>query len=119
VTEPYKAGASPDDTFRALPRADQIRVLIRLARELTLVARNYYVPGTLELADPAAVRLVNEIQHRVTAHAENCLEGADTDAPVGYGFITECWEHNGLHELVSAAYARAYQSVRPSVVAAV
>jgi hypothetical protein len=118
MNEFAKTGPSPDDTFRELAPAEQVRLLIRLARELTLVARDFYVPGTLELTDPAAVRLVNEIQHRVTAHAENCLSGADADAPVGYGFVADCWDHNGLPELVLAAYNRAYQSVRPSVAVA-
>jgi hypothetical protein len=117
VSEPTDTGLNPDDAFRRLTPAEQVRLLIRLARELTLVARHYYVAGTLELADPSAVRLVNEIQHRVTAHAENCLTGTDFDAPVGYGFVTECWDHNGLRELVLGAFARAYRSVRSPVAA--
>ena len=118
MTPPDATVLDPDETFRALTSGEQVRLLIRLARELTLVARHYYVPGTLELTDPAAVRLANEVQHRVIAHAENCLAGADTDAPVGYGFVADCWEHNGLSELVRAAYVRAYESVRPSIPAA-
>ena len=108
----------PDTSFRALAPAERVRLLIRLARELTLVARDYYVPGTLDLTDPAAVRLVNEIQHRVTAHAEDCLGGGGGDAPVGYGYVGDCWDHNGLAGLVHQAYARAYESVRPAVAAA-
>jgi len=104
---------TPDDLFRDLAPDEQVRLLIRLARELTVVARSYYTPGTDQLDDPVAVRMVNEIQHRVTAHADNCLGGADHDAPVGYGFVTECADHNGLRELVRAAFTRAYRSVRP------
>jgi hypothetical protein len=103
---------NPDEAFRNLNPDEQLRLLIRLARELTLVARSYYVAGNLELADPSAVRLVNEIQHRVIAHAENCLSGSDTDAPVGYGFVAECWDHKGLRQLVEQAFERAYRSVR-------
>ena len=66
---------SIDEQFTALSSQVQTRLLIELARELTLVARNYYVPGTLELNDPVAVRLINEIQHRVTAHAAQTLHG--------------------------------------------
>ena len=106
---------TPDDTFRELSQDEQVRLLVRLARELTLVVRHYYTPGTDQLSDPAAVRMVNEIQHRVTAHAESCLAGADRDAPVGYGFITDCWDHNGLKELVRGAFTRAYGSVRNQV----
>jgi hypothetical protein len=112
VSESPDTGPNPDEAFRTLTPHERARLLIRLARELTLVARHYYVAGTLELTDPSAVRLVNEIQHRVTAHAENCLAGTDLDAPVGYGFVTECWDHNGLRGLVLGAFARAYRSVR-------
>jgi hypothetical protein len=106
---------TPDEAFRELTQGEQVRLLIRLVRELTLVARHYYTPGTDQLGDPVAVRMVNEIQHRVAAQAENCFAGADRDAPVGYGFVADCWDHNGLRELVQAAFARAYKSVRPQV----
>ncbi|MBX9622733.1 MAG: hypothetical protein K2X82_02870 [Gemmataceae bacterium] len=118
MNRPDPPFASPDEAFAVLTTAEQTRLLIRLARELTLVARDYYVPGTLELSDPAAVRLVNEVQHRVTAHAEACLDGGGGDAPVGYGFVTDCWEHDGLREKVWGAFARAYDSVRPLTAAA-
>jgi len=59
--------------FADLSAEDQIRFLLGLAPELTIVARAYYVPQESGLSDPAAVRAVNEIQHRVTAHARNIL----------------------------------------------
>lgn len=106
---------TPDEAFRGLDRGEQVRVLIQLARELTVVARHYYTPGTDDLDDPTAVRFVNEIMHRVTAHAANCLSGGDHDAPVAYGFVLECWDHNGLSARVHDAFERAYRSVRPTV----
>jgi hypothetical protein len=41
---------------------------------LTIVAREYYVPGTLDLADAAAVRDINELQHRVAAQVVYLLD---------------------------------------------
>ena len=103
---------SIDEQFTALSSQVQTRLLIELARELTLVARNYYVPGTLELNDPVAVRLINEIQHRVTAHAAQTLSGCDTDAPVAYGFISDCWDHADLRQQVEDAFHRVYRRIK-------
>jgi hypothetical protein len=54
--------------FRGLPSASQIETLVRLAHELTIVGRDAYEPGSLELRHPERMRSLNEIQHRVTSH---------------------------------------------------
>jgi hypothetical protein len=54
-------------TFIPLSREEKVRFLLRLAHELTLVARESYEPGTEALTHPARVRAVNEIQHRILA----------------------------------------------------
>jgi hypothetical protein len=55
--------------YRALPASAQLEFLVRFAHELTLVGRDSYECGTLELLHPQRLRAVNEIQHRVSAHA--------------------------------------------------
>ena len=52
--------------FAALTEEQQTLVLASYAHELTLVARGGYEAGTEQLSDPALVRRVNEVQHRVT-----------------------------------------------------
>jgi hypothetical protein len=64
--------------FRSLPPAAQIETLVRLAFELTVTGRDTYVPASLELLHPERLRALNEVQHRVTAHALALLR-ADPD----------------------------------------
>jgi hypothetical protein len=54
--------------FRALPPAAQIEALVRLAHELTIVGRDAYEPGSLELRFPQRLRALNEVQHVITSH---------------------------------------------------
>src|SRR5437899_2972712 len=65
------------DGFRSLPPAGQIEALVRLAHELTIVARDAYEPGSLELRHPQRLRSVNELQHRITSQVLALL-GADS-----------------------------------------
>src|SRR5262245_40353534 len=57
----------PAGKFSRLTREEKIRFLLRLAHELTIVARESYEPGSEALAHPARVRSVNEIQHCILA----------------------------------------------------
>jgi hypothetical protein len=54
--------------FHELTRAAQIEFLVRLAHELTIVGRDAYEPGSLELEHPRRLRCLNEIQHRLLSH---------------------------------------------------
>ncbi len=56
------------DEFRGLPATSQIESLVRLAHELTIVARDAYEPGSLDLRHPQRLRALNEVQHRITSH---------------------------------------------------
>ena len=100
--------------FTGLSQTDQVRFLLLVAHELTVVARHFYVPQAEGFTDSEAVRHVNEIQHRVAAHASAILTdpaaGAD---PVAYGFLVECPDRGGLRGLVASAVSRAAAWVSP------
>ncbi len=60
--------------FSALETEGQARFLARFAHNLTVAARDAYVAGGYGLTDPARVRAINEVQHRVTGHLRMLLE---------------------------------------------
>jgi hypothetical protein len=106
----------PVEAYASLPAADQARLLTRLAWELTLVGRAYYMPGTEELADPAALRAVNELQHQITQHVLALLD----DNPRRYPddvlircIVDDTPDRAGLRPAVRDAFAAAYRHVRP------
>jgi hypothetical protein len=59
--------------YAALDPTRQIRVLADFAHRLTITARGTYIPGTQDVADPRRLRMLNEVQHRVTGHIRNLL----------------------------------------------
>jgi hypothetical protein len=61
--------------FLGLSPASQIEALVRLAHELTILGRDAYEPGSLELRHPQRLRSLNEVQHRVTSHVLALLRG--------------------------------------------
>jgi hypothetical protein len=111
----------PLDAFRSLSPVDQVRFLLRLAFRLTVVARDYYIPQSELLEDPVSVREINELQHRVTAHAFLVLSG-DTrrypDEVLLDIILKDTRERNGLRERVHRAFAEAYQFIHPGSVSA-
>jgi len=58
---------------------DRLRFLARLSFMLTIAGRDSYEAGTDELTNPRQLRLVNEIQHRVTACLSQLLNGTCRD----------------------------------------
>ena len=60
--------------YSHLTSDQQVRVIARYAHELTVIARGTYVPGTENIADPYRLRMLNEVQHRVTGHLRHLLE---------------------------------------------
>jgi|GraSoiStandDraft_4_1057263.scaffolds.fasta_scaffold825495_2 hypothetical protein len=69
------------DAFSALTEEQQTLVLASYAHELTLVARGGYEAGTEQLLDPALVRRVNEVQHRVTSAIVSRLASSNKRSP--------------------------------------
>jgi len=100
--------------FVGLTADEQVRFLTGLAHELTVVARDFYVPQGTDLTDGTAVRLLNEIQHRVTAHARNILDDpAEGSHPAAYGFLDDVPARSDLLGLVRLAIEHARRRVEP------
>ena len=54
--------------FLGLEEEHRLLVLARVSFDLTRLARSTYVPGTDDVADPQRLRILNEIQHRVSGN---------------------------------------------------
>jgi len=95
------------DVFRSLPTAAQIEALVRLAYELTMVARDTYEASSLELRHPQRLRCLNEIQHRVAGHVLALLTADPERYPddVLASMILE-QDDPELRRQVTAAFAR-------------
>ncbi len=63
------------DKYSAMTKRETLVFLARLAAELTVCARDTYVPGTEQVAKPERLRSFNELQHRVTGHLRDLLNG--------------------------------------------
>ena len=61
--------------YSALPASAQLRVLADFAHCLTVIARGTYMPKTEDIANPRRLRLLNEVQHRVTGHMRHLISG--------------------------------------------
>lgn len=96
-------------SYSALRTKEQACFLAHFAHDLTVVARDAYEVGGDGLSDPALVRAINEVQHRVTSHLSALLRDDPKRYPdgvlieiflEGYGNIT-------LDRQLSAAFERA------------
>jgi hypothetical protein len=61
--------------YSALSASEQLRVLADYAHDLTVIARGTYVAQTEDIAHPRRLRLLNEVQHRVTGHMRHLIAG--------------------------------------------
>lgn len=59
--------------FLALAVDAKVKLLVRLAHELTILARDTYEAGTDRVAAPERLRMINEIQHRITSFVDDLL----------------------------------------------
>jgi hypothetical protein len=59
--------ATQADVFLRYSREEKIAFLLRLAHELTIVARDTYEAGTEGVTNAPRLRMLNEIQHRILA----------------------------------------------------
>lgn len=69
---------TPDEAvaaYSALSESEQLRVLADYAHDLTVIARDTYLPQTQDIAHPRRLRLLNEVQHRVTGHMRRLISG--------------------------------------------
>lgn len=59
--------------FAVLSRSEQLRVLAEYAHDLSVIARGTYIPQTEDIAEPRRLRLLNEVQHRITDLYSACF----------------------------------------------
>jgi hypothetical protein len=88
----------------------RIRFMARLSCELTVAARETYIPGTEEISAPRQLRAYNEMQHRVAACLWELLN-ADTTEVWTWSFLTESPERYGSEVAVAGACERAFRFV--------
>jgi hypothetical protein len=63
------------DKYSPLSKQQRLAFLSRLAAELTLCARDTYVAGSNQVADPERLRAFNELQHRIVAYLRDLAVG--------------------------------------------
>ncbi len=60
-------GKDPIDLFSGYAPEEKANFLLRMAHELTILARDTYEVGTEGITHPGRFRTINEIQHRLTS----------------------------------------------------
>ena len=95
-------------TFTKLSPSEQAVLLARFAFELTISARDTYVPGSDAVEFPERLRAVNEIQHRVIGRLADILLGRGWNGADEYvwGAAFETARHAGCIDYVRFAYRR-------------
>lgn len=83
-------------SFYSLSDSEKVHVLLSLAARLTVFARDTYVPGTEEIAEPARLRRLNELQHRLLFHMLALTEGRTKRYPdeVVLSMVLEDYPHD-------------------------
>jgi hypothetical protein len=86
------------------------RLVARLSFELTIAARETYVPGADDMAEPRQIRAYNEMQHRVSACLCELLERRTTEIWI-WSYIFESSEMAGCGAEATRACLRAFKSI--------
>jgi hypothetical protein len=96
-------------TFAKLSTSEQAVVLARFAFELTIAARDTYVPGSNAVQFPERLRAINEIQHRVMGRLADVLRGRGWTGADEYvwGIAFEAARNAGCIDYVRFAYRQA------------
>jgi hypothetical protein len=97
------------DSLVALDKPSQVGTLLAFAWNLTVAAREAYVPGSLEIASPAILRGVNEAMHQVLQHAQHVLEAKQGEYPDDglADVLAEMARQTGIGRQLDWAWARA------------
>jgi hypothetical protein len=66
--------------YLSLSDPEKLRLLARVAFNLTIDARDTYVAGSEEIADPVRLRRFNELQHRLLSRVSSMAERNPTTA---------------------------------------
>jgi hypothetical protein len=65
----------------SLDKDSQVEALLVFAEHLTVAAREAYVPGSPEVADPRLLRGINEAMHQVLQHTRHVLLAKHSEYP--------------------------------------
>lgn len=95
--------------FCALNRSQQLLLLARFGHELTVDARDTYVPQSLEISAPERLRAFNEMQHRLHGYLVALLLDTPNNYPVDV-FMSFFFSHENilLNQQTSRAFESAY-----------
>lgn len=63
--------------FDSLSHSDRTMLLAYIAHQLTVSARSTYVPGTVDIAEPQALRAYNELMHQITSSICTHIKGKE------------------------------------------
>ena len=88
----------------------KLRLLARLSFELTIAARDTYLPGSEDIAAPRQLRSFNEMQHRVTSCLLESLDKRNDDLWI-WPVISELAEAAGCGAALGDACSRALRGV--------
>src|SRR5262245_5975362 len=96
------------DTFCNLPPQEKMYFLIRFAHMLTIIARETYEVGGEGVTEPARLRLINEVQHRITDFLRALVQHDPRRYPddVLMKIILDHPDDLGLQQQVQEAVAR-------------
>jgi hypothetical protein len=65
----------------SLSAPEQVRFLVRLGWELTILGRGTYEVGGEGIAEPSRLRSIHESEHRLFGHLRELLEGSPHRRP--------------------------------------
>jgi hypothetical protein len=88
---PSAIGERLEALFSRLSHLERVRLLLAMIQELTLIAREAYLNGTVD--NPSLLQRVNELQHRAAGLARDLVDQKPTPTAAGLTeFIEACFE---------------------------
>src|SRR5437870_964917 len=99
--------------FQSLSAPAKSRFFLRLAHELTVRARGAYAAGPAAAANPAALRALNELQHKVIGHLLHLTESGRDAYPddVLVGILSDIAEEGGVADDLRVASEQALRGL--------
>jgi len=90
--------------FSELERSKQLSFLAKFGHNMTIAARDTYVPQTDQLNAPERLRAINELQHRVLGHIQALLTASGWRYPDDV-IVSIMLEHQDPHLRAQALWA--------------
>jgi hypothetical protein len=98
--------------LQSLPREQKLRFLAGLCHDVTIAGRFSYDQAN-GVAEPRALRALNELQHYLTDVLASCLEDPDTEFPDDDVAAIFCVERtpSNLHRLLARFFESAVKRI--------